>query len=983
MKKQAIKITTAAAIAASAFVAVAPTQSEAATSSVDKAITKATNQMAKAYDTYHKAAKNEGKLPATGTIRNQVKLANDYYAAATKEIAKNGGSKTKQAAYTKTLNEKKYFLERAEAYLAAVNTNLNPAKNAFIEAVEGGKQKTVLAAQKAYNDAIKGFEAKVDKIYGPDARNLLKEKYAEPAHKLADSVNDEMKVYNAYKDIEQKDLIEKDLEAAYETIQSVKDQTAKIAKLDTKLAENITKAVEKNNTAFEKAVKATVAIEGITDGETTEEETKTITVKATKGSDIKVTLNGKAVAANENGSYTLKLEEGSNKVAVESTVYGVKTELNKEITSNQTPKVKNVSAINASQIEVEFNKPVLESDVIDASGNLKNITLTAETVDGVRATTPGTLKAELSTDGKSLTLTTAAGKEFKGTYTVEIAKNTVKTTKDGSYFTKYEGTVVAKDTTRPTFKGLTYNAAGTIAYLEFSEPVATIDTDFSLTSVKRADGTELNAATIAGFTDADFSNHATKRNVIQVNLSDIDVADANKAINLNFVGLKDEAGNLVSPNPVSVSVTKDVTVKAQAAITSVKRVSATKLEVAFDKELQTAPSVTIDGGTPTTATVTADAKVYEVTLTAGEQALSGLKDVSITSWDAYNTAGAITTPVTKIVDFSIERTAPTVTSTSLTEISGVDYLVVNFDEEVTLADLAAGTLTGTVSKPNGDLDVIPTLAFDAPTFHNASLTATKSKSVKIDLSTLKNAGAAYTLAPGTYNVEVSAGIAKDSFGNANAKKETAFTINTSTLKLPAPTSVASKTGKPGVVVVSFANKVDVASAQTASNYSIEGATIESAKVVTNTGSGATVELSIAAGTISHEGVRQVTVKNVKGFADSFTAMNNYTAIKSFDENVAPKLESSTAVKLTATNTIVVDFDEDLLDTSVGNDFDVYQNGTKVASTSALDTDTSKVVITLTTPVTSTSGLVVKAASTIDLTDAKHNGVVFSDTAVSN
>ncbi|MFJ7858024.1 hypothetical protein ACIQZM_09040 [Peribacillus sp. NPDC097206] len=363
-KKKAIKLATATAIAASAFVAVAPTQSEAATSSVDKAITKATNQMAKAYDTYHKAAKNEKTLPKTATIRNEVKLANDYYAAATKEIAKNGGSKTQKAAYTKKLEAKKYFLDRAEAYLAAVNTNLNPAKNAFNEAVKGGKQKTVLAAQNAYNEAIKGFEAKVDKIYGPDARDLLKEKYAAPAHKLADSVNDEMKVYNAYKDIEQKDLIEKDLEAAYKEIDGAKDAAAKIAKLDTTLAKNITKAVEKNITEFEKAVKAAVSIEGITDGEKTDEETKTITVKATKGSEIKVTLNGTAVAANENGSYTLKLQDGSNKVAVESTVYGVKTELNKEITSNQTPVVKSVSAINSKSLKVEFSKAVDDTKAV-------------------------------------------------------------------------------------------------------------------------------------------------------------------------------------------------------------------------------------------------------------------------------------------------------------------------------------------------------------------------------------------------------------------------------------------------------------------------------------------------------------------------------------------------------------------------------------------------------------------------------------------
>lgn len=255
-KKKAIKITTATAIAASAFVAVAPTQSEAATSSVDKAITKATNQMAKAYDTYHKTAKNEGKLPATGTIRNEVKLAKDYYAAAEKEISKNGGSKTKKAAYTKTLNAKKYFLDRAEAYLAAINTNLNPAKTALTAAVETGKAKNVGPAKAALVKDVEAFEATVAKIYGPDVRDLLLEKYATPATDLSNSVNDELKVYDAYKKIEAGKFA--DLEETAKLIDSVKAEVETLKGKDTKLAKTLVEVVAKNIKAFEEAQVPTV-----------------------------------------------------------------------------------------------------------------------------------------------------------------------------------------------------------------------------------------------------------------------------------------------------------------------------------------------------------------------------------------------------------------------------------------------------------------------------------------------------------------------------------------------------------------------------------------------------------------------------------------------------------------------------------------------------------------------------------------------------
>ncbi|MGE7660254.1 hypothetical protein ACQKL6_00920 [Peribacillus sp. NPDC097197] len=251
-KKKAIKLATATAIAASAFVAVAPTQSEAATSSVDKAITKASSAMLKAFNTYNKTARVEGKLPALSTIKKDVKSAQDAYTAAAKEIASKGGTKAQKATLTKKLDTNKKYLDRAELYLKAVTTNLKPTKEAFTAAVAGGTQSKVLSAQKAYQAKIKEFEANVKKVYGPDARELLTAKYADAANELVNSVNDEMTVYQAYKKISV--LVDKeDLEAAEKLIVDTKETAAKVAKLDTKLAKNITNAVVKINKKFEDA----------------------------------------------------------------------------------------------------------------------------------------------------------------------------------------------------------------------------------------------------------------------------------------------------------------------------------------------------------------------------------------------------------------------------------------------------------------------------------------------------------------------------------------------------------------------------------------------------------------------------------------------------------------------------------------------------------------------------------------------------------
>ncbi|MFJ7639523.1 Ig-like domain-containing protein [Peribacillus sp. NPDC097225] len=956
MKKQAIKITTAAAIAASAFVAVAPTQSEAATSSVDKAITKATNQMAKAYDTYHKAAKNEGKLPATGTIRNQVKLANEYYAAATKEIAKNGGSKTKKAAYTKTLNEKKYFLDRAEAYLAAVNTNLNPAKNAFNEAVEGGKQKTVLAAQKAYNDAIKGFEAKVDKIYGPDARNLLKEKYAEPAQKLADSVNDEMKVYNAYKDIEQKDLIEKDLEAAYETIQSVKDQADKIAKLDTKLAENITKAVEKNNAAFEKAVKATVAIEGITDGETTEEETKTITVKATKGSEIKVTLNGKAVAANENGSYTLKLEEGSNKVAVESTVYGVKTELNKEITSNQTPKVKNVSAVNAKEVEIKFNKAIKKSTVLNGSNEVQNISFSPVG----NATNPSTLTGSLSADGK--TLTVSATTSFSGSYTV-VATDDIKTT-DEVKIEDYKKVVDLEDSVRPTVGQAVYNS-NNIATFSFSEPIDVAS------NAALANALTLKDASGATYTPTVVLAANKKSFTLDLNAATFETG---KAYTLTVTGLKDFAGNLITPNPLSVSVEKKVVDNVAPTVSSVTSNQAGYVVVKFSEKVSVNANKEVASVGGVTADLDTNASLDEsgTVLTVRDSSFNGTKDIAVNTFT--DVAGNAGTARTVLVNFPVDSVNPTVSSSAVKVIDNKNYLVLTFSEDVTVTN-DAGNITGTYVTENGVEKNVTSI--DTSVAANVSQVAGTKNQVKVLIDSQEK---------GKYSVSLPAGLVTDVVGNGNAIASSTYTVGANTSETTKPTIVATsvQSGDNNTITIEFSEKLATSSLNL-NNFLVEGATVAEKAVFTDTDQD-TIKLTLKEGAIKTSGTYNFTVQNVADIAGN--VMVPVTQAEGFIDNDVPALTAATLTSNDVTgntSAITLTFDEAILPASIAEDtavadFDIFVDGVALGTanvTEEMGSTTNKVTLTIDRALTATEAaktITIKPATGFDVTDLEGNNL---------
>ncbi|MFJ8246748.1 hypothetical protein [Peribacillus asahii] len=331
-KKKAIKIATASAIALTGAVAVAQPQADAATNSVDKAITKATTQVNKAFNLYYNTTKKSNKLPSGSAIRKEVKLAEQYYAAAQKEIAKNGGSK--KASYTKKLEASKTSLNRAKNYVAAISVTLKASRTDLDKAIASGKQGTVASKHAALEKKIAEFEKAVAKVFGPDARRLLTKTYTTPAKAEAAAVATEVKVYAAYKEIESKKLITTDLEKAGKLIESVKADVEKLKAKNTTLAKNLVKAAEKNNKAYEAALPAVVTAVSATNA-------STLTLTGTSLNNLKVediTVAGNTVksvsAAADGKSATVTLENSLNvDVATKVTAKGKDFEVTYKVTA--------------------------------------------------------------------------------------------------------------------------------------------------------------------------------------------------------------------------------------------------------------------------------------------------------------------------------------------------------------------------------------------------------------------------------------------------------------------------------------------------------------------------------------------------------------------------------------------------------------------------------------------------------------------------
>lgn len=338
-----------------------------------------------------------------------------------------------------------------------------------------------------------------------------------------------------------------------------------------------------------------------------------LTVKEAVAVDAK-TLS---VTLSDDTKHTVKLEKALEANEATEVTFTINE---KEYTTTVTYVVKelavsSVSAANAAELVVKFNNPVKASTVVESNGTLVNgvFSITSLSTDGVTAatvTSADSLKATLSEDGKSLTIRVAADEKFEGQYAFTIANNTVVAKEDAkNKLAAYSTTFTAKDSVRPALVGVSYTDTQT-AVVEFSEPIVK-DSTFAL-SAARVDGKELQAASKAVLTSAQFEIDANNPRKATISLAGLDTKDADAEIKLSFVGLTDFAGNLISPNPVSTIVKLDTSNKEEAQVVSIKKVGTLELEISFDQALKTKPAVKIDGTTVDAAKVSISKKMLKL-----------------------------------------------------------------------------------------------------------------------------------------------------------------------------------------------------------------------------------------------------------------------------------------------------------------------------------------------------------------------------------
>jgi len=859
-KKKAIKIATASAIALTGAVAVAQPQADAATNSVDQAITKATKQVDKAFNLYYNTAKKSNKLPSGSAIRKEVKLAEAYYIAAEAEIAKKGGSKAKKAAYTKKLEKSKTSLNRAKNYVAAVSVTLKASRTALDKAIESGKQSTVQSAQAALDKKIAEFEKAVSKVFGPDARRLLTKTYTTPAKAESAAVDAEMKVYAAYKQIERGNLIEKDIEKAGQLIDSVRAEVEELKAKDSKLAGNLVKAAEKNNKAYEAKVEA-----------------------------LKV------------------------------------------------PVVASVSAINAKEIKVTFNKEVDKT--------------TAENVANYELKLKGTavtgLTADLQEDGKTVLLDKTDGTDIFTNgdyYTVEVEEVLTKdlSKKVATYKT---ATLNYFDNAAPTVVSSELNGSNVRVY--FNEPVSGVKL--------KVDGSALSGALTSTNKDGKYYvERAASADEKKAGTHSVTVYDATDGDN-----------NILSVAATQYVVSDDT---SAPSITSVTADKANTFKVKVSEKLAAKPTFEVKKGgilfidsSNTAAQVALDSEdssdlTYIVTVPAN--AISG----SYSLYGKDENSVALSVKITNIKDNSNltgaeyngsvtltkDAVGPKVLSENTNTVSATGVIGIKFDEEI------SATVDSTKVKVYKDgvlLSVTP------------SATGTD-KFLSIALPAAEVGKAA------TYSVRLEEGAVKDAAGNKNAALTTTATY-------------AAKNDITPTITVAGTNKYQVAfatpnsdmtdSATTVSNYTLDGKALPAGTTIDFSGDKKTVIITLPKESVAKtsSGSLQIStnVVNKAGQKVADAKGDAFTQLVALTDNVKPVLQSGKFIDTDdnkLANQVELTFSENVTSGNV-DDYEFIVNGAKVTATGITFTN-DKATVTFGSELNVAQALSVKVLPADDQTD---------------
>ncbi|PLR73509.1 hypothetical protein [Bacillus sp. UMB0728] len=854
-KKHAIKVLSATAVAATAFVATSP-----ADASVQSDAQKLVNQAKNAGTVLKWAISTEGS--ADGTTRpwaqyNAAKAARDKAVAAVNKLPAS-----QKAGYLADLEANvNLHITRAMYYIDAITAGEKIKAKQDVLSAQIAKGAINDATETAYHELSKEIRKQavlLDRVYGKSTRDEIRGQYKQAAEAVRDS-------------------------ALY----------AVTVKMELDLAAD---ALENNKTA-----------------------------------DVEKHLA-------EANKYIGKVQNAAMKATLSKVI--------DEIEAQLTPAVKSVSAVNAKQLEVTFNQPVLGQDA----------NVTNDATDAANYTLGGTpaSSAVLSEDQRTVTVTFAGDVEGQDQVLVVNPVATTKKDANGAAVTteKFSKVFSYTDTVKPQVTGTSYEN-GTIV-VTFSEEIGTEP------AVVRVNGVPVSADDYK-ISDSD----ATKIEITHT-------LAAGATASLYVAGAKDTSvaenemslynGSVIAPSadaskPSITSV--QVTGQNTATVTLSEAINQTNVTAKLQKGAAQSDVTLVKDTADTTG------KTYTLTVdlngdTAGDGIFSG--NSTSETFTLYVAAGAMTDATANAnelfstsVTFNKDVTGPVLTTSNVTtDNKKFDF---KFNENLTVAGSTADI---TVRNSEG-----VKIAADAET-------ALKSGDTTVYQVDIKNGDVAFDA--GTYTVTIPAGYFTDVYGNQSAAVTSTFTVGTpSNADTTKPVAtVTNVVGTANAFQVAYGEEV-TSSALNLGSYKLDGAALPAGTDIYFTSAAkTTVQIVLPENSINigNQTTGASAILNVSGVADVAGNVVNST-------NTAVTVKDNTAAAITNVQVIgqdvYVTFNEAVTvgeDVDANNAFNITVSNAvaEAGNLSAVAGNAKQVKFTLETAPATNPVVTVKAAQTV-LTDA--------------
>lgn len=573
--------------------------------------------------------------------------------------------------------------------------------------------------------------------------------------------------------------------------------------------------------------------------------------------------------------------------------YGTVSKSFKYKVVESAPMVSSVELLNAKELQINFSKPVDASTLL-YNGMLKDGTVEIDHIPDAQRLKG--LRGTLSKDGK--TLVVRAEKTFDGRYAV-LASSKIKGL-DGKDLVPFKGIYTLTDNVRPVLNDPEYLENNRVKFT-FSEPV-NVDSEEALEKKL-----ELTDASGAGYkVDVDKLSWDGKSFILD--LSDAQFV-AGKDYKLTLVGLRDFAGNFITPNPVTKVVQKKVVDGVAPAVVGMSSSKPGYLTVTFSEAVYvdrynhvakiTLTNGDIEADLDDNAWLDESGKV----LTVRDSTFIGQIDVKVSEF--RDLAGNYGAASTKLVNFTNDATAPTVTGAEVKVIDDKNHLVLTFSEEVNA--LYDGEMVGSYITPNGVEKKVK--AWTDASYYSKN-------QIKTPISDLEL---------GNYSVTLPKNLVEDVVGNASAAQSIKFSITSSPIEKEKPTfdGYYFQEKDNSTLYLKFSEKLDPSSLYLG-NFLIEGKAIAERAVFTNEKRDV-IKLTLKEGAIQTSGKYAFTIQNVKDVAGN--VMDTLALNEKFAENDLPGLTSAV---LTSNNVsgdyaiITLTFDESIADYSIEDGYEDFK-----------------------------------------------------------